>query len=107
MTLKEKLIAQGKTRWLDVGCGPHLDSSFGVVDLLPHDEIDERSRSKYHRFDILSASDAALKTLGKFDLIRMQHIFEHFTFEEGNQVLLNCSELLKKGGYVVITVPDL
>src|SRR6266496_994416 len=107
MTLKEKLIAQGKTRWLDVGCGPNLDSSFEGVDLMPQDDIDEPSRSKYHRFNILNNSDVALKGLGKFDLIRMQHIFEHFTFEEGNQVLLHCSKLLKKGGYIVITVPDL
>jgi predicted SAM-dependent methyltransferase len=45
--------------------------------------------------------------LGKFDLIRMQHVFEHFSYEEGRQVLKNCAKLLEKNGVILITVPDL
>jgi predicted SAM-dependent methyltransferase len=106
MTLLEKLSAQNKTRWLDVGCGPDLDPSFEGLDRLPKNKV-RSSGAKYYRMNILNPSGAALKDLGKFDLIRMQHIFEHFSFEEGQQVLINCAKLLNKGGYIVITVPDL
>jgi SAM-dependent methyltransferase len=107
MTLEETLRKAGQTRWLDIGCGVDLDPSFEGVDLFPKTKINERARSKYHRLNVLKAGPVALKRLGKFDLIRMQHVFEHFSFEEGQLVLTKCAQLLKKGGYIVITVPDL
>jgi predicted SAM-dependent methyltransferase len=37
----------------------------------------------------------------------MQHTLEHFTFEEGRQVLINAGKLLKPRGLLLISVPDL
>lgn len=107
MTLQEVLTKESKTRWVDIGSGGNLDPAFEYVDIFPEDIIDERFRASYHRLDIVSASDEALAKLGSFDLVRMQHTLEHLTFEEGKVALLNCAKLLKPGGYMLMTVPDL
>jgi predicted SAM-dependent methyltransferase len=40
-------------------------------------------------------------------LIRMRHVFERFSMEDGLTVLERCSELLNDDAYILITVPDL
>jgi hypothetical protein len=45
--------------------------------------------------------------MGRFDLVRLQHVLEHFSYEEGRTVLGRCGELLEDGGLLLITVPDL
>lgn len=103
--LREKLIAENKTAWLEIGCGGTFDDYFTYVDLFPETLVEKKG--KYCRMDIVNASDSALEKLGKFDLIRMQHVFEHFTPEAGKTVLENCAKLLNKDGYVLISTPDL
>lgn len=107
MTLEESLIAENKLRWLDVGCSINLVDSFEGIDVFPESSVDVRRRSRYHQLDIVNANDKELKSLGTFDLVRSQHMLEHVTFEEAVHVLENCAKLLKKGSYIVITVPDL
>lgn len=107
MTLEESLIADNKTRWLDVGCSVNLADSFEGIDVFSSSEIEEIKRSRYHQLDIVNAGDEDLKPLGVFDLVRSQHMLEHVTFEDAVRVLKNCAKLLKKDGYLVITVPDL
>ena len=103
--LRGKLIAAGKTRWLEIGCGGTFDDYFTYIDLFPETVVMQKGR--YFRLDMVHATDAALERLGKFDLIRMQHVFEHFTPEAGRVVLENCAKLLNPGGYVLISTPDL
>ncbi|WP_169921741.1 methyltransferase domain-containing protein [Spirosoma rigui] len=103
--LREKLIAENKTRWLEIGCGGTFDDNFTYVDLFPEALVKQKGR--YFRMDMVNATDAALERLGKFDMIRMQHVFEHFTPEAGLTVLANCAKLLNKDGYVLISTPDL
>jgi predicted SAM-dependent methyltransferase len=103
--LREKLITEGKTRWLEIGCGGTFDEFFTYVDLFPESLVDRKGQ--YYRLDMVRATEAALERLGKFDLIRMQHVFEHFTPEDGRVVLANCARLLNPGGYVMISTPDL
>ena len=103
--LRQKLIAERKTRWLEIGCGGTFDDYFTYVDLFPETVVTQKGR--YFRMDMVHATDAALERLGKFDLIRMQHVFEHFTPEAGRTVLDNCAKLLNPGGYVLISTPDL
>ncbi len=63
---------------------------------------------KYIQMDISKLlSDEDINKIGQFDFIRMQHVFEHFTFEEADIVLNNCALLLKKGGFLLISIPDL
>ena len=103
--LKEKLLAEGKKRWLEIGCGGTFDENFVYIDLFPETLVNQKG--KYYRLDMVNATDSSLEKLGKFDLIRMQHVFEHFTPEAGRTVLENCAKLLNKDGYILISTPDL
>lgn len=103
--LKEKLITEGKIRWLEIGCGGTFDDNFTYIDIFPDTLVNKKGR--YYRIDIVNTTDEALEPLGKFDLIRMQHVFEHFTPENGRRVLENCAKLLSKNGYILISTPDL
>jgi len=107
MKLKEKLQKEHKTRWLDVGCGGCFEEGFYYLDTFPEDLINPVFKDRYFRVDIVNSSQKELERMGKFDFIRMQHTFEHFSYEEGKKVLLNCAKILKKGGIILITVPDL
>lgn len=103
--LKEKLLSEGKTKWLEIGCGGTFDDNFTYIDLFPDTLVNKKGR--YFRIDMVNTTTVALEKLGKFDLIRMQHVFEHFTPENGLIVLNNCAELLNKDGYILISTPDL
>ena len=103
--LREKLVNENKTAWLEIGCGGTFDDYFTYVDLFPETLVG--NKGKYYRMDMVNATDSVLEKLGKFDLVRMQHVFEHFTPEAGRIVLDNCAKLLNKDGYVLISTPDL
>jgi predicted SAM-dependent methyltransferase len=107
MSLQEKLIKENKNRWLDIGCGKNFEEGFYYVDTFLKKNIPPKYRKRYFKINILSASNKALKNIGKFDLVRMQHVLEHFSYEEGKIVIANIAKLLNKNGYIVITVPDL
>lgn len=107
MTLEKRLIREGRTRWLDVGSGGRFASDFHYLDVFPEGVIPEEHRPRYHRVDIMNPSETQLAKLGTFDLVRLQHMIEHFGFEDGAHVLLNCARLLKCGGALLLTAPDL
>ena len=107
MNLKETLIKEDRTRWLDVGSGGNLESGFHYLDTYPTGIISRRFRDRYFRVDLLNASESVLAKLGSFDFIRMQHVFEHFTQEDGLNILRKCAPLLNSGGTLLITVPSL
>ncbi|GAB3993214.1 hypothetical protein GCM10028807_27910 [Spirosoma daeguense] len=103
--LRAKLLIENKKRWLEVGCGGTFDDHFTYIDLFPETLVNKKG--KYYRIDMTTVTDSILEKLGKFDLIRMQHVFEHFTPETGLTVLKNCAKLLNKDGYILISTPDL
>lgn len=107
---KSKLIAEGKLRWLDLGSGGLFEDGFHGLDLVDPSQIEnmtpERAK-RYFKANILELTDDDLRSIGRFDFIRMQHVFEHFSFEEGIVLLENCAKLLNPDGYLLITVPDL
>jgi predicted SAM-dependent methyltransferase len=107
MNLKEQLIKEAKTRWLDVGCGRSYEDGFYYMDMHHELRLPRDIRSRYFRGNILTLSNAEVRKLGQFDLVRMQHVFEHMTPEDGLICLDNCAKLVKKGGYLVLTTPDL
>jgi predicted SAM-dependent methyltransferase len=104
---RRHLIDNNKTRWLEIGCGGTLEDNFSYIDLHPEGIVDRAFRDRYWRLDIISARDEELDKLGSFDLIRMQHVFEHFTPEDGRLVLSKCARMLNQGGYLLISTPDL
>lgn len=107
--LEQNLLSQNKTRWLDLGSSiNHSNQNFHFADLYPIEECLEEMKSKYHQLDISKPLEEDAKNkLGKFNFIRMQHVFEHFTYEQASVVIDNCYELLEENGKLLITVPDL
>lgn len=107
MTLKEKLINKNRTKWLDIGCNKNFEEKFYYLDIFPKKNIPLRYRKRYFKIKILNISDKQIKYIGKFDLVRIQHVLEHFSYEEGRTVIKNIARILKKNGYLIMTVPDL
>lgn len=107
MNLKERLIKERKIRWLDIGCNRNFEEGFYYMDRFPKNKIDPKHRSKYFKISILTANENRLKSIGKFDLVRMQHILEHFAYEDGITILKNVAKILAPNGIILITVPDL
>jgi len=107
MNLRERLISDNRRRWLDIGCGGNFEPGFVHMDSYPREILSGSRQRNYVRCDIRRLPAALAAELGKFDLVRMQHVFEHFSYEEGGQVLKNCAKLLERGGVILITVPDL
>lgn len=106
--LSAKLQREGKTRWLDMGASSSFSDNFFFADLYPKSEAKPELKDRYFQFNAASElSDEELEPMGKFDLIRMQHVFEHIEFEDGAKALFNCHRLLNDEGYLLITVPDL
>jgi predicted SAM-dependent methyltransferase len=105
--MQEILVSDGRTRWLDVGSGGKLDDDFEYLDVFPTEILPEHLRTRYHRADVRDLSDRQYRTLGRFDLVRLQHTLEHLTFEEGARALSNCARLLRDDGSILITAPDL
>jgi len=103
--LKEKLVSENKGKWLDIGCGGNLEKDFYYLDTFPEGVVSIKDR--YFRADIINMSENDFSRVGKFDLVRLQHVFEHFTPENGLKVLSNCARLLNTDGYLLITTPDL
>jgi predicted SAM-dependent methyltransferase len=103
--LKKLLIESGQTRWLEIGCGGNFEENFTYVDIIPEETINRPGR--YFQINMTSKDKSALKAFEKFDFVRLQHVFEHFTPEDGLTVLENIAFLLKDDGYMLLSVPDL
>lgn len=115
MNLKEKLMQEGRTRWLDIGSAENFEEGFHYMDILSLksyktesiENVEVLYSDRYFEKDIRSLSDEEADDIGKFDYIRMQHLLEHLTYEEGQNALENSAKLLKKGGVITISVPNL
>lgn len=105
--LRNFLMTASCTRWLDVGSGGNFEPGFSYIDLLPELVIPKEVRPRYKRLDILHCDSSALGRLGKFDLVRLQHTLEHFSYHDGQQIISRCSSLLVANGLFLVTVPDL
>jgi SAM-dependent methyltransferase len=103
--LQKILTDNNKERWLDVGTGGNDADGFDKIDIIDFPE--GRAPKNYRRLDIINCSEEELNSLGKYDLVRMQHVFEHFTPEDGLKVLKHCAFLLNPNGYILISCPDI
>ncbi|MDP2631037.1 MAG: hypothetical protein Q8P56_06570 [Candidatus Uhrbacteria bacterium] len=107
MNLRQTLIAEDKTAWLDIGCNKNFEPGFTCLDRWPKSSIPSAQRKSYIQFDIASGSRADWKRLGKYHLVRMQHVLEHFEYESGIRLIKNIGDILEPKGFLLITVPDL
>jgi SAM-dependent methyltransferase len=104
--LRDQLVSAGQTRWLDVGGKYPPEKGFISLNLGSKPE-GEPEDAPYIQADFLQMRDEDLKSLGTFDLVRLQHVFEHFSFQEGQIVLQRCAILLRPGGFLLLSVPNL
>lgn len=104
--LRKVLLDTGRLRWLDVGCGNNFADGFHHLDwyMRPPEHVDP---ALCFQADIANLTEIEAAAMGKFDFIRMQHVLEHFTFEDGVRVVRNCARLLNPNGLLLISVPDL
>lgn len=111
MNLREQLISQDKTKWLDIGCGGSgdaaIEAGFEIADVIPVEQMPPHLREHYRTLNLLDEATIQQDQLEQYDLIRMQHVFEHLTFEEGKVALEACAKLLTSGGTLLMTTPDL
>ncbi len=104
----ETLKKAGKTRWLDMGASGSYSDGFDFADLYPPEEADAKLKERYHQFNAtINHPQEKFESMGKFDLIRMQHVLEHLQVEDLAKAFENFAKLLNDDGWVLITVPDL
>ncbi len=103
--LENILLKNNQFKWLEIGTGGRTDNGFDYIDIIefPIGKVPKN----YKRLDIVKCTDQEIDDLGKYDFIRMQHVFEHFAPEDGLIVLKNCSKILNPGGVLLISCPDI
>lgn len=84
---------------LNVGCGPKKYDGYINVDVSDTYEPD--------RLDNATTLETFNGNEGTIDEIRSEHLFEHILPWDTTKVLERWKELLKKGGFVSIEVPDI
>lgn len=96
-------------RVLDVGCadgalfralGTRIAGGVGIDPDLPSDRDDGAVRLVRGRFP------DDLRTTERFDVITMLAVFEHLDDGAQRRAATACAELLRRGGRVVLTVPE-
>ena len=105
-SLRAQLERDGKTKWLDIG-GYDISAGFECYNLLRPENLTPEQALKYRQMNILETTGEEDIPWGQFDLVRMQHVLEHFSYEDDPRALEFCAKMLKPGGYLLITVPDL
>ncbi|MEM6489287.1 MAG: class I SAM-dependent methyltransferase [Pseudomonadota bacterium] len=105
-TLEQKLRAEARTQWLDIG-GIDVARGFDCVGLADPETVPHEQRCRYVQCDVLRDETPIAARQGHYDLVRLQHVFEHFSFEDGRDLLAVVRRLLAPGGYLLMTVPDL
>lgn len=96
---------------LDVGCGNgnflHEMKGLGwrVCGVEPDNQSAEIAANKYNLDVFCGSLEDAVFGGRKFDVITLNHVIEHL--EDPVSVLNRCRELLKDGGKVVLTAPNI
>lgn len=82
---------------LQLGAGGNVLPGWLNTDVEPH-------RPEVYQLDAASGFPFADDT---FDYIFSEHMIEHMTFQQGQQMLAECFRVLKPGGRIRITCPDI
>lgn len=89
-------IKTHKTRKLNLGCWPYLMDSWLNTDLYGNETVVPLDLTK--KFPIKTSS---------FHYIFLEHTIEHFTLAQAKEILKECYRILKPGGIVRLSTPDL
>ncbi len=90
------LLRQGQKK-LHIGCGENVIEGWLNADLVA-------TSSKVVQLDATRTYPFADAT---FDYIFSEHMIEHITYEDGQSLLKECFRVLKKGGKIRLSTPDL
>jgi predicted SAM-dependent methyltransferase len=93
----EEYLSQNNIRKLHLGCGVNILQGWLNSDYNP------KSSTVLH----LDASRPFPFDNDVFDYIFSEHMIEHVTYSQGSLMLTECVRVLKKGGKVRISTPDL
>lgn len=93
----ERYFSQHRTRKLHLGCGNNILQDWLNSDMVPcSDKVLLLDVTKCFPF-----SDES------FDYIFSEHLIEHITYEQGLYKLAQCHRLLKPGGKLRVSTPNL
>ncbi len=90
-------ISENKIRKLHIGCGSNILNGWLNADYFP------RNKNVIH-LDALKKFPIEDE---KFDFIFSEHMIEHMPLKSGIEMLKECYRILKQGGKIRITTPDL
>jgi predicted SAM-dependent methyltransferase len=90
---------------LNFGCGPHPLHGWTNIDNGDGEWYDAPEASEVIKLDIFEALDALPD--GVASCITSEHLFEHFTLEQGHDILHHWFRVLRPGGVLRIVCPDL
>jgi predicted SAM-dependent methyltransferase len=96
-TLVSTYLAQADSPRLHIGCGPHLLQGWLNSDFEPRSRAVLRLDAT-RRFPLPSST---------FDAVFSEHMIEHVPFAGGAAMLAEAFRVLKPGGRIRITTPDL
>lgn len=96
---------------LDIGCGQgdlllkiesyNHNIELHGIDYLKHENLDE-SKIKFQTMDCNTSFSAKLE---KFDLVTSSEVIEHL--ENGRSFIREIGKILNKGGYLILTTPNI
>ncbi len=105
-----KIKQRRKASILDVGCGYGLfircakDLGLNPVGIDISEYVISKVRAKYDDLNVVACSFFDFHTETKFDVIHMNHVFEHFT--DPVRALSKIKSLLNQGGLLVMEIPN-
>jgi len=95
--MTRRYLAAAPSRNLHLGCGQHVLAGWLNADLYPLDggvlHVDAARRFPFRA--------------ETFDRIYSEHLIEHLTCSQGRRMLAECFRVLKPGGRIRISTPDL
>ena len=95
--LIEHYLGQQKTRKLHLGCGGNIIDGWLNSDLFPlSNDVVHIDVTKTYPFDDET-----------FDYVFSEHMIEHISHAQGQHMLKQCFRVLKHGGKIRISTPDL
>jgi hypothetical protein len=89
-----KLMEERHMTKLNIGCGIRHLKGYKTIDIEPKNNPDIVGDFRTMKFEDV-------------DEIRAEHILEHFSREEGLQVLAQWVSWLKEGGKLIVETPDI
>lgn len=95
--IRSYLGQSGAPRLLRIGSGPHVDEGWLCTDF----NVTTRG------ITFLDARRAFPLPGGSFDAVACEHMIEHVGFEQGRALLAECRRVLRRGGVLRISTPDL